>query len=260
VAAGDMTPLVQISNLTITYSHKRKLFTAVKGVCFDIFNGETLGLVGESGSGKSTIARALVGLIKTPFESIIFHIAKKDVQLVFQDTAGSLNPRMTIEEIIKEPLVIHSTSKHLFESEVIKAMELVGLPYSLLSHYPHELSGGQKARVCIARALILKPRLIIFDESLASLDVSIQAQIINLLIDLRERFNLTYLFISHDLPLVRFLCNRVAVMHEGVIVEIGSAEKIYENPEHPYTKELVESQLFFVEPWQLKTELELQLK
>jgi peptide/nickel transport system ATP-binding protein len=255
-----MTPLVQVSNLTILYPYKGKTLTVVREVTFDIFKGETLGLVGESGSGKSTIAKALVGLIKAPNKSIIFNTTRKNVQLVFQDTAASLNPRMTIEEIIKEPLAIHSTSKHLFESEVIKAMELVGLPYSFLSHYPHELSGGQKARVCIARALILKPELIIFDESLASLDVSIQAQIINLLVDLRERFHLTYLFISHDLALVRFLCNRVAVMHNGVMVEIGECEQIYNNPKHPYTKELVQSQLFFAIPSQARKEEELQLR
>lgn len=248
--AGD--PLLQVSHLSVMYRHKEKKILAVDDVSFDIFQGETLGLVGESGCGKSTIARAISFLVKKTEGTIKFKgallpckSAKKNIQLVFQDTASSLNPRMTIEEILTEPLIIHSPiqSRSFFQSSVVEAMQLVGLSHHLLSHYPHELSGGQKGRVCIARAIILKPDLIIFDESVASLDISIQAQIINLLMDLREHFGLTYLFISHDLSLVRFLSSRIAVMHEGKIVEIGDADQIYDHPQHPYTQKLTESLL-----------------
>ena len=239
--AGSMIPLLEVSHLSTSYRYKHKILPIIKDVTFDIFEKETLGLVGESGCGKSTIAKTLAGLITPDAGSIKFNGTnpRKNIQLVFQDTGASLNPRMTIEEIIKEPLIIHSMP----QINVIEILELVGLSHEFLSYYPHELSGGQKGRVCIARALILKPKLIIFDESVASLDVSIQAQIINLLIDLRERFGLTYLFISHDLSLVRFLCSRVAVMHEGSLVEIGTSEEIYNTPRDSYTKELIHSMI-----------------
>ena len=242
-------PLVKVENLYVAHEHR----PAVAGISFSIYEGETLGLVGESGCGKSTTAKAMIGLIQpasgtVKFDGIDIHhcsksmrrMMQKQFHLVFQNASTSLNPRMTIEEIVTEGLYIHK-SKVNPKCRAIELLKLVHLDPCYLRHYPHELSGGQQQRVCIARALCLNPKFIIFDESIAALDVSIQAQIINLLIELRQKMHLTYLFISHDLSMVKLLSNRIAVMHNGKIVEMGEADEIYHNPAHPYTQKLIES-------------------
>lgn len=218
----------------------------MKEVSFSIEQGEILGLVGESGSGKSTLGKMLMRLIE-PSSGQIFldgleitqSRSKKlcrRMQMIFQDPSASLNPRMTVADIIEEPFKIHglpSTVDHL--------LELVGLPKDAKRRYPHEFSGGQKQRIGIARALALKPDFLICDEPISALDVSIQAQIINLLLDLQKELGLTYLFISHDLSMVRYISDRIAVMRAGEIVEIGDADLIYTNPRHPYTQKLLSS-------------------
>ncbi len=226
---------------------------AVDNVSFDILDGETLGLVGESGCGKSTTARAILRLTDITSGSIRINgvdIAGADgetvrrfrplMQMIFQDPQASLNPRMTVSEIIGEPLTEHvkSTSKER-QARVYELMESVGLNKDHANRYPHEFSGGQRQRIGIARALALNPKLIICDEPIAALDVSIQAQVVNLLEELQEKLRLTYLFISHDLGMVRHIADRVAVMYLGTIVELASRSELYENPRHPYTEALL---------------------
>lgn len=226
---------------------------AVDDVSFTVRKGETLGLVGESGCGKSTLGRAIIrlyepssGVVKFKGEDWLHFSGKelrsrrRDIQMIFQDPYASLDPRMTVGQILAEPFKIHKVGNE--ESQRAKVQELlqtVGLKPSHINRYPHEFSGGQKQRICIARALALEPKLIIADEPVSALDVSIQAQILNLMKDLQTQFGLTYIFISHDLSVIEHLCDRIAVMYLGKIVEIAPREELFKNPQHPYTQALI---------------------
>jgi len=226
---------------------------AVDDVSFDVHQGETLGLVGESGCGKSTTGRTVLQLYRPTSGSVIFdgvdlvkakgeelrHMRRK-MQMIFQDPYASLNPRMTVGEIIGEPLVVHKVAAQKeIEERVANLLELVGLNPAFSSRYPHEFSGGQRQRIGVARALALQPSFIVCDEPISALDVSIQAQVVNLLEDLQKQFNLTYLFIAHDLSMVRHISNRIAVMYLGIIVELADREELYLKPLHPYTQALL---------------------
>jgi len=228
---------------------------AVDDVSFVVKKGETLGVVGESGCGKSTLGRTLIRLYEPTAGQISFggkdfislkgetlRQKRKEMQMIFQDPYASLDPRMTIGQILKQPFEIHGILKENERNEKVKwLLEMVGLKASQVNRYPHEFSGGQRQRICIARAIALEPELIICDEPVSALDVSIQAQILNLLKDLQERLKLTYVFISHDLSVVQYFCDRIAVMYLGKIVEIGTRSEIFESPKHPYTQALLSS-------------------
>lgn len=256
-----MQKILEVKQLKVHYHLKTGLFSpnkvvhAVDGVDFDIYQGEVLGVVGESGCGKSSLARSLVGLNKITSGSIVFlgaydlatsnkrkwHELRSDIQFIFQDPIASLDPRMTVLEIIAEPLKVykpHLTTKQVQE-QVLEMMQLVGLANNQVNRYSTELSGGQCQRIGIARALILQPKLIICDESVSALDVSIKSQIINLLKSLQKKLNLTILFISHDLSIVRHICDRVLVMYLGKIMELSTKDNLYNNKLHPYTQALL---------------------
>jgi len=226
---------------------------AVDGVSFEIYEGETLGLVGESGGGKSTLGRTILQLHKPTEGTIYFEgqdlgsLSKDELrrtrarmQIIFQDPYSSLNPRMTVEAIVSEPLVVHKIgNQDERRARVDELLDRVGLNPAFANRFPHEFSGGQRQRIGVARALALNPSFIVADEPISALDVSIQAQVVNLLEDLQDSLNLTYLFIAHDLSMVRHICDRVAVMYLGKIVELGPTEEIYNNPQHPYTQALL---------------------
>jgi peptide/nickel transport system ATP-binding protein/oligopeptide transport system ATP-binding protein len=252
-------PLLEVRRLVKHFVRRQGLFRApsvvraVDDVSFAIEEGEMFGLVGESGSGKSTTGRCILRLIEPTSGEVIFRgenvlgfsksrlrLARRDMQIVFQDPYSSLNPRMRVGDIVEEPLVIHDLgAREQRRARVSELFELVGLEPDHLRRYPHEFSGGQRQRIGIARALALNPALIIADEAVSALDVSIQAQVVRLLLDLRERLKLTYLFIAHDLRLVEDICTRVAVMYLGRVVELGDTRALFERPAHPYTRALL---------------------
>jgi peptide/nickel transport system ATP-binding protein len=254
-------PLLEARHLVKTFPGGQSAFggaasnpiRAVRDLSLAIESGKTLGLVGESGSGKSTLGRMLLRLVEPDAGEIIFdghdvlrargpglRRLRRDMQIIFQDPFGSLDPRMTVEQIVCEPIAIHgsgdSRSRHQSTAEVMRA---VGLDDSALPRYPHEFSGGQRQRIGIARALILRPRFIVADEPVSALDVSVGAQIVNLLKRLQREFHLTYLFISHSVPIVRYLADRIAVMQHGELVEMGTTEQITTAPAHAYTRTLL---------------------
>ena len=252
-------PLLEVENLVKEFTRKQGLLApatvvrAVDGVSFTVDEGETFGLVGESGSGKTTTGRCILRLIEPTSGAVRFkgedvlafsrprmRQARRDMQIVFQDPYSSLNPRMRVGAIVEEPLIIHKIgAKAQRRARVAELFELVGLDPSQLARYPHQFSGGQRQRIGLARALALNPSLVIADAPVSALDVSVQAQVINLLMDLQERLKLTYLFIAHDLRLVRHICSRVAVMYLGKIVEMGETESLFAAPAHPYTRALL---------------------
>lgn len=238
--------LITCKNLTKEYYLKNKIIKAVDDVSFDIFDGKTFAIVGESGCGKSTIANMLSNLIKPTSGEIVFDDfdfatnIKRNIQIIFQDPYLSLNPKMKIEEIILEPYKIHEKLKKNELNNIVDALlQKVQLPTNIKGKYPHEFSGGQRQRIAIARAIALNPKFIICDEPLASLDVSISAQIINLLKDLQAKTNLSYLFISHNLAVVKYIATHVAVMYLGKFLEYSTANELFSNPYHPYTKALI---------------------
>ncbi|MDA5107994.1 dipeptide ABC transporter ATP-binding protein [Brevibacillus thermoruber] len=252
--------LLKVSGLTKHYPIKKGIFTrqvgavkAVDNVSFSVKRGETLGIVGESGCGKSTTARLVIRLLKETAGSIRFEgreltalsagelrTVRRDMQMIFQDPYASLNPRWTVERTLLEPMLVYGIgSKGEQRDRVQELLTHVGLNPSYAKRYPHEFSGGQRQRIGIARALVLHPKLIIADEPVSALDISIQAQVINLLQDLQEQYRLTYLFISHDLSVVRHISDRVAVMYLGQIVELAETEKLFATPLHPYTEALM---------------------
>jgi ABC-type oligopeptide transport system ATPase subunit len=252
-------PLLEVRHLVKHFTRKQgfwrppSVVKAVDDVSFTIEEGQMFGLVGESGSGKSTTGRCILRLIEPTSGDVIFrgeHVlqfnrarmrqARRDMQIVFQDPYSSLNPRMRAGDIVEEPLIIHGLgSKSERRARVEELFALVGLDREHLVRYPHEFSGGQRQRIGIARALALSPALVVADEAVSALDVSIQAQVVRLMLELKERLNLTYLFIAHDLRLVEHICDRVAVMYLGRIVELGDTRTLFERPTHPYTRALL---------------------
>jgi oligopeptide transport system ATP-binding protein len=265
-----MPPLLEVKDLHVRFPifgglllRKTGEVHAVKGVTFDLQQGETLGLVGESGSGKTTVGRAIINILRAMSYNveisgdILYHHSKgpvnlaplsknemrpyrSDIQMIFQDPYSSLNPRMSVGQIVEEPLKIHTKQSPAERRERVKwLMDKVGLSREYIHRYPHEFSGGQRQRIGIARALATNPKIVIADEPVSALDVSIQAQVVNLMQDLQEEFGLSYIFIAHDLSVVRHISDRIAVMFKGEIVEIGDAENIYQRPGHPYSRTLL---------------------
>jgi len=246
--------LLSVRNMDVCFGKKKKLFKAVSDVSFDIYKGETFGLVGESGSGKTTIGRAIIRINPTTSGEVIFKGQKingkiskeldrqvtRQIQMIFQDPMASLNERAKVDYIVSEGLY---SGERIPEAErkekVEKALAEVGLLPEFASRFPHEFSGGQRQRIGVARALIMQPEFIIADEPISALDVSIRAQVLNLLSVLQKERGLTYLFISHDLSVMRFICDRIAVIHKGVLVELAETEKLFAHPLHPYTRALL---------------------
>ena len=251
MADMNKEPLLQVRDMEVTFGKGKKKFVAVKGVTFDIYKGETFGLVGESGSGKTTIGRAnpiSAGEVTFKGQRISGKISRQldkqvtqKIQMIFQDPMASLNERAKVDYIVSEGLInVHpNISKEEREAAVSKALSDVGLLPEFASRFPHEFSGGQRQRIGIARALIMEPEFIIADEPISALDVSIRAQVLNLMSKLQKERGLTYLFIAHDLSVMRFICDRIAVIHKGVIVELSETEKLFAHPLHPYTRALL---------------------
>ena len=259
----SVVPLLEVRNLTKVFQLGESIFgggatgevRAVDDVSLDIRSGETLGVVGESGSGKSTLGRLILRLIEPTSGKIVFEgrdllaasnsamrNLRRDMQIIFQDPFGSLDPRMRVEDVISEPLIVHERMGAAARSmRVAELLRAVGLDASAMRRFPHEFSGGQRQRIGIARALALHPKFIVADEPVSALDVSVGAQIVNLMTQLQREFGLTYLFISHSMPVVRYLATRIAVMYRGKIVEIGLTEQITERPQHAYTRSLLEA-------------------
>ena len=257
------TNILEIQNLNVHFPVKKnifgkpvKFFKAVDDVSFDVQPGEIVGLVGESGCGKTTLGRSILQLVKptsgkiilngediTRMKASVLRSLRKDLQIVFQDPYGSLNPRITIGEAILEPLNVHGilNNRNERKEKVMELLEKVSLRSGHFNRYPHQFSGGQRQRICIARALVLDPRFLIFDESVSALDVSVQAQVLNLINDLKKEFGFTAIFISHDLSVVHYICNRILVMQQGKIVEEGTADQVYHHPKNEYTQKLVDS-------------------
>ena len=267
---ADEAPLLSVSHLKVTYPIRSSILlrttgekVAVSDVNFDIWPGETVGLVGESGSGKSTIARTIIGLVAPNGGLIRFEgedvtrlsprqmkSMRRDMQMVFQDPYASLNPRLTVRDIIAEAWRVHGdvVPRRRWTIEAKELMERVGLNPQYADRYPHQFSGGQRQRIGIARALALKPKLIICDEAVSALDVSVQAQVLNLLEDLQADLGLSYLFISHDLSVIQHICDRVLVLNKGVVVEEGTARQLFEDPQDDYTRTLLAA-VPVVRPW-----------
>jgi peptide/nickel transport system ATP-binding protein len=258
---SEKKPILEVRNLKTWFPTKTNFFgkpteyvKAVNDVSFDVYEGETMGLVGESGCGKTTLGRTLLRLAPAESGEVIYDgksildmskgdlkDMRKDMQIIFQDPYSSLNPRMTIGNAIMEPMTVHGIfdSQSARKNKVEELLDTVGLNGKQFNRYPHEFSGGQRQRICIARALALNPKFIICDESVSALDVSVQAQVLNLLLELREEFNFTYIFISHDLSVVKFMSDRMVVMNKGEIEEMGLADDIYNNPQKEYTQRLI---------------------
>ena len=253
--------VLKVENLIVNFATAKNIFGkvseyfhAVDDVSFKVNKNETVGLVGESGCGKTTLGRAILGLVKPTSGNIIFNgkniasynekemrVVRKDLQIVFQDPYGSLNPRLSIGDAIVEPMKVHHTgmNKNTRKEKAVHLLEQVNMPADVFNRYPHQFSGGQRQRICIARALALNPNFLIFDESVSALDVSVQAQVLNLINDLKARYNFTSIFISHDLSVIHYISDRVMVMHKGKIIEQGTAGEIFYQPKENYTKELL---------------------
>ena len=254
-------PLLRVEDLKVHFPFQRGswwkpergFIRAVDGISFDVAAGETLGLVGESGCGKSTTARGIMNLLRPTagqvylegeridqLDDVGMFPHRRNIQMIFQDPFASLNPRMTVGNIIAEPMEVHGLfDRQQRRLEVMRLLDLVGLDPKFLNRYPHEFSGGQRQRIGIARALVVQPKLIVCDEPVSALDVSIQAQVINLLMDLQQQLGLAYVFIAHDLAVIRHIAHRVGVMYLGRIVELADADQLYEDPRHPYTQALL---------------------
>ncbi|WP_105615693.1 ABC transporter ATP-binding protein [Vallitalea okinawensis] len=250
---SDQKALLQVNNLKKYFLINHQQLKAVDGLTFDIYEGETLGLVGESGCGKSTAGRTILKLYEATDGSVIFNNMdiynlpkskmkdiRRQMQIIFQDPYASLNPRMTVEDIIGEPIDVHKlASGKERQSRIQELLELVGLNAEHMGRFPHEFSGGQRQRIGIARALAVEPRFIVCDEPISALDVSIQAQVVNLMKELQEKMGLTYLFIAHDLSMVRYISDRILVMYLGNMVELADSDTLHREPLHPYTQALL---------------------
>lgn len=241
-----MDPILKVEDLKVYFPIKKQFVKAVDGISLELKKGETIGLVGESGCGKTSAGKAIVGLNKIHSGTVFFEgtdIRKQkntDIQMIFQDPYSSLDPRMTVKDIIKEPLIFNKKGEDI-DALVLKYVQLTGLRESDLNRYPHQFSGGQRQRIGIARALALEPKVIIADEPVSALDLSIQAQVINLMINLQKELGLSYVFISHDLSVVKHISDKIIVMYLGQVMEVNESKNLYKEPLHPYTKSLISS-------------------